>query len=170
MSTQHSFLLDENIHLAVAEGLRRLELDVLHAREVDLLRASDEEIMAVAADLKRILVTRDIRDFGRLARLYLSVGRPLPGILLVPPSIPDKDPGALIHAIQKWAGRYGPVDQIPEGIAWLSPAELQDGDRRIQEPEPTYMRALQRIGANAVPGGDPPRAGFTMRVFTSGTR
>jgi len=147
MSTQHGFLLDENIHLAVAEGLRRLELDVLHAREADLLRASDEEIMAAAADLKRILVTRDIRDFGRLARFYFSVGRPFPGILPVPPSIPDKDPGALIHAIQKWAGRYGPVDQIPGGIAWLSPAELQDGDRRIQEPEPTYIRALQRIGA-----------------------
>ena len=147
MSTQHRFLIDQHIHLAVAEGLRRLELDVLHAYESDLSGAPDEEIMKTAVDLKRILVTRDIRDFGRLARLYLSVGRSFPGILLIPPSIPDKDPGTLIHAIHKWAGRYGAVDQIPEGIAWLSPAELQDRDHRIREPEPTYIRALQRIGA-----------------------
>lgn len=147
MSTQHRFLLDQHIHLAVAEGLRRLELNVLHVCESELTGAPDEEIMKTAIDQRRILVTRDIRDFGQLARFYLSVGRSFPGILLVPSSIPDKDPGTLIHAIQKWAGRYGTVDQIPGGIAWLSPAELQDGDRRIREPEPTYMRALQRIGA-----------------------
>ena len=147
MSASQGFLLDENIHLAVAEGLRRLEFDALHAREANLLMATDEEIMEVAIDKKRILVTRDVSDFGQLARLYINIGRSFPGILLVAPSIPEKDPGTLIQAIEKWANKYGTVDQISGGIAWLSPAELEDGDHRIKEPEPSYLRALQRIGA-----------------------
>jgi len=147
MNASPKLLLDENIHLAVAEGMRRLKFDVLHAREVNLLKATDEEIMDVAVDHKRILVTRDIRDFGKLAQLYSNIGRHFPGILLVAPSIAEKDPGILIHILQKWASKYGNVDQISGGIAWLSPAEFEDGDRRIKEPEPTYVRALQRIGA-----------------------
>ena len=147
MSTSPGFLLDENIHLAVAEGLRRLEFDALHAREANLLKATDEEIMEVAIKQERILVTRDVSDFGQLARLYIHIGRSFPGILLVAPSIPEKDPGSLIQAIAKWANKYSNVDQISGGIAWLSPAALEDGDRRIREPEPTYLRALQRIGA-----------------------
>jgi len=148
MITSPRFLLDENIHLAVAEGLRRLDFDVLHALEANLLKATDEEIMEIAVDQKRILVTRDIRDFGQLARLYLNIGRMFSGVLLVAPSIAEKDPGALIHALEKWINKYGNIDQISGGIAWLSPAELQDGDRRIRESEPTYLRALQRIGAS----------------------
>ena len=148
MNNHHIFLLDEHIHLAVAEGLRRLDLDVLHVCETDLPGTPDELILKKAVELNRILVTRDIRDFSRIAQLFLSIERPFPGILLVPPSIPHKDPGALILAIAKWANKYGNVDQISGGIDWLSPASLEDGDRRIREPEPTYLRALQRIGVS----------------------
>lgn len=148
MSNHHRFLLDVHIHLAVAEGLRRLDLDVLHVCESDLSGTPDELILKKAVELDRILVTRDIRDFSRIAQLFLSIERPFPGILLVPPSIPHKDPGTLILAVEKWANKYGRVDQISGGIAWLSPAELEDGDRRIKEPEPSYYRALQRIGAS----------------------
>jgi len=147
MSTSPRFFFDENIHLAVAEGLRRLEYDALHAREANMLMATDEEIMEAAIGKKRILVTRDVSDFSQLARFYINIGRSFPGILHVPPSIPHKDPGALIDALEKWANKYGNVEQISGGIAWLSPAESEDGDRRIRETEPSYLRALRRIGA-----------------------
>ena len=39
------FLLDENIHLAVAEGLRRLGFDTVHLREIDWLGASDHHVL-----------------------------------------------------------------------------------------------------------------------------
>jgi len=147
MSNHQKFLLDEHIHLAVAEGLRRLALDVVHVCETDLPGTPDDQILVNAVELNRILVTRDIRDFSRIARLFLGTERSFPGILLVPPSIPHKDPGALINALEKWVNKYGNVEQISGGIAWLSPAESEDGDRRIREPEPSYLRALQRIGA-----------------------
>ena len=86
MSNRHRFLLDEHIHLAVAEGLRRLDLDVLHVCESDLRGIPDELILTKPVELNRILVTRDIRDFSRIAQLFISIERPFPGILLVPPS------------------------------------------------------------------------------------
>lgn len=147
MSNHQRFLLDEHIHLAVAEGLRRLAFDVFHVCETDLSGTPDDQILKKTVELNRILVTRDVRDFSRIARLFLGIERSFPGILLVPPSIPHKDPGTLILAVEKWANKYGRIDQISGGIAWLSPAELEDDDRRIKESEPSYLRALQRIGA-----------------------
>ncbi len=147
MSDLLGFLLDEHIHFAVADGLRKLDLDVLHVCESVLSGTPDEYVLEKAVELNRILITRDIRDFTRITRLFHNIERPFPGILIVPSSIPDKDPGALIQAVEKWVNRYGNVDKISEGIAWLASTELQDGDHRIREPEPTYLRALQRIGA-----------------------
>ncbi len=147
MTARPGFLLDENINPVVADGLRQNELEALSARELNLLSASDHEILETATEHDLILVTRDIPDFLPLARLYIEVGRSFPGILLVPPSIPPQDPGALIDAIIRWTDRYGDLDNIAGGIAWLSPAQLQEGDQQVRETRPGYMRALERIGA-----------------------
>jgi predicted nuclease of predicted toxin-antitoxin system len=147
MTSQSGFLLDENINPAVADGLRRNALEAVSARELNLLSASDHEILERAIEQKKILVTRDIRDFLALARLYLERGRPFPGLLLVSPAIPARDPGALIDAIIAWTERYGSLERITGGIAWLTPADRPDSDRRVREARPGYLRALERIGA-----------------------
>lgn len=103
--------------------------------------------MQTAADLHRLIVTRDVVDFSRLAGLYLRHQRPFPGILFIPPSIPERDPGALIDAIIRWTARYGVSDRIEGGIAWLSPDRSPEDDRRVHEPRSGYQRALERIGA-----------------------
>ncbi len=147
MSPRPGFLLDEHISLAAAEGLRRRDLDALHICEASLSGAPDERIMEAATELQRLLVTRDIGDFSRLARIYLRFHRSFPGILLVSPSIPEEDPGVLIDAVLKWTSRYGELDQIAGGIAWLPVSDRQDGDQQVRETRPRYMRALERIGA-----------------------
>lgn len=51
--------LDENMPLAVAEGLRRRGIDVTTTQEAGLLGASDEEQIAYARDEGRVIVTQD---------------------------------------------------------------------------------------------------------------
>jgi len=53
------FHLDENMPHAVAEGLRRRDVDVTTSTDAALIRASDEEQMAFALEQGRVIVTRD---------------------------------------------------------------------------------------------------------------
>ena len=59
------FHLDENIHGAVADGLRRRGLDVTTTTEVKLIGVSDEVQLEYSRSEGRVLVTHD-DDFIRL--------------------------------------------------------------------------------------------------------
>jgi predicted nuclease of predicted toxin-antitoxin system len=59
------FQLDENCHRAIAAGLRRLGVDVSTTPEAGLLSSTDEEQVAHALRLGRVLFTQD-RDFLQL--------------------------------------------------------------------------------------------------------
>jgi len=65
MPTPVRFHLDENIHGAVANGLRLRGIDVTTARDAGLIGASDEEHLAFALGARRVTVTHD-DDFLRL--------------------------------------------------------------------------------------------------------
>jgi len=58
---------DEHVGAAVVDGLRRRGLDVLAAREADMLGASDSQHLAFALAQQRVLFTQDA-DFVRLHR------------------------------------------------------------------------------------------------------
>jgi predicted nuclease of predicted toxin-antitoxin system len=58
-------LLDQDVYAATARFLLGLGHDVLPVAEMGLSRAQDQEILRVAREQNRILVTRD-RDFGNL--------------------------------------------------------------------------------------------------------
>lgn len=60
------FHLDESVHLAVAEGLRRRGIDVTTPRDADLLGAPDDAHLAFAHTNARVVVTHDA-DFLQLA-------------------------------------------------------------------------------------------------------
>ncbi|HYA40213.1 MAG TPA: DUF5615 family PIN-like protein [Syntrophobacteraceae bacterium] len=51
------FLLDENLPLSIAAFLRDMGFDVIHAKEVDMLGASDDHVMEPARREERPLIT-----------------------------------------------------------------------------------------------------------------
>ncbi|MHB1037814.1 MAG: DUF5615 family PIN-like protein [Pirellulales bacterium] len=59
------FHLDENVHLAVAHGLRRRGIDVTTTGEAGLIGSTDEEQLTFARSHERVLVTHD-EDYLRL--------------------------------------------------------------------------------------------------------
>jgi len=59
------YYMDEHVPKAVARGLRRRGVDVLTSPEADMLRATDEDHLRLAADQGRVIFTQD-DDFLRL--------------------------------------------------------------------------------------------------------
>jgi predicted nuclease of predicted toxin-antitoxin system len=58
------FLADEGIDRSIVDGLRQLSFDVFYV--VDETRSLDDDVLLqIAADEKRILITKD-KDFGEL--------------------------------------------------------------------------------------------------------
>ncbi len=53
------FLLDENVPLSIGVFLRDMGFDVVHAKEVEMLGASDNHIMELARRQERTLITFD---------------------------------------------------------------------------------------------------------------
>jgi predicted nuclease of predicted toxin-antitoxin system len=62
------FLLDQNVYGATERFLIDLGHDAVRISRVGLGRASDSELIRVASEEERILITRD-RDFGNLVYL-----------------------------------------------------------------------------------------------------
>ena len=67
------FHVDENCHRAIAEGLRRREIDCTATPEVGLISASDEQQVAFSLAQHRVLFTQD-HDFLRLHAAGTSHG------------------------------------------------------------------------------------------------
>ena len=65
-------LLDQDVYAATARFLLDLGHDVVPVAGIGLSRAQDQEILRVAQEQNRILVTRD-RDFGHL--VFQGAGR-----------------------------------------------------------------------------------------------
>lgn len=59
------FLLDQDVYAATARFLSQLKHDVLPVAQIGLAQGTDTEVLRMAAEQNRILVTRD-RDFGAL--------------------------------------------------------------------------------------------------------
>jgi predicted nuclease of predicted toxin-antitoxin system len=61
--------LDENISPKVGEMLRDQDgLDAVHVRERGLLQAADRDVLERAYAEDRVLVTKNVEDFVKLAR------------------------------------------------------------------------------------------------------
>ena len=63
------FLADMGISPLTAEYLRSLGHDAHHLRDIGLFRLADSNIMLIARDERRILLTHDL-DFGELLALH----------------------------------------------------------------------------------------------------
>ena len=97
------FLLDEDLHPAIAEIGRGLGLDVLSVHEIDRRGFDDEEQLRFSTGLQRIFLTRNRDDFLRLTSRFFQTGEPHAGLLIVPRSLPNDRPEWIAHALKRWA-------------------------------------------------------------------
>lgn len=112
------FLLDEDVHPVVADAARGLGLDVVSVHELDRLGLSDQDQLEYATEEGRILVTRNRDDFIRLTVSFFQSGRLHRGLIIVPYTLPNKDPARIAHALKKWS-EHRSEDELEYGIFFL---------------------------------------------------
>jgi hypothetical protein len=76
------YLDEDTINRALIKALRSRNIDVLTAKEADLIQAPDEHHLEYATSLDRTIFTFNARDFARLHTEYLSTGRHHTGIII----------------------------------------------------------------------------------------
>lgn len=84
------FVADENLDNDIVLGLRRrLEtVDIVRVQDVGLRTADDPTVLQWAAAQDRVLVTHDVKTIPGFAHARVAGGSPMPGVLLVPTSLP----------------------------------------------------------------------------------
>ena len=87
------FLADASLRHAIVSGCRRRErgIDFLSAHEAKLEGVSDPEVLALAAEQDRILVTHDFQTMPRHFADFLQAHGSSPGVLLAPQHLPVAD-------------------------------------------------------------------------------
>ena len=63
-------------------------MDFLYANEANLVGVPDPEVLALAAEQDRILVSHDFQTMPRHFGDFLQAGGSSPGVLVVPQSLP----------------------------------------------------------------------------------
>lgn len=79
--------MDVHVPASVSEGLRRRQIDVRTAQEDASGRMSDDDLLARATTLGRVLLTQDA-DFLEIAARWQRQDSGFYGILFVPQSTP----------------------------------------------------------------------------------
>src|ERR1035437_970837 len=79
------FLADADLNYAIVKGCRRHEpaMDFLSANEARLQGVPDPEVLALAAEQNRILVTHDLETMPRHFGEFLMRRESSPGVFLV---------------------------------------------------------------------------------------
>ena len=116
------FLVDEAIQQRVAVLLTEAGHDAVHLSDLDLLGATDDQVLASASDGGRTLITADT-DFGALLAVTGSAG---PSVLLL------RRPGR--HASQRADAILGAVESAR--------VHLQGGALVVVEPHRLRIRKL----------------------------
>lgn len=99
--------LDEDISPRVAENARgRCGIDAISAYEIGALGWHDDVQLRYAAEQGRCLVTPNRDDFIAETLAAFEAGRPHAGLLIVPYSLPNKQPNAIAAALCAYAARF----------------------------------------------------------------
>jgi predicted nuclease of predicted toxin-antitoxin system len=80
------FLLDEDLHTGIIKGLQAREpaVDILDTKTAGLRTRKDPALLELAAQQDRILVTHDRNTMTRFFMDRIALGKPNPGIFIVP--------------------------------------------------------------------------------------
>lgn len=115
------FLLDEDLTPAVAEIARGHGLDVVSVHEIDRRGLTDEEQLRFAAREAHLFVTRNRDDFIRLTVAFFHASEPHAGVLIVPRSLPNRQPERIAAALAGWLKRQSAIPAVPYVIDFLVP-------------------------------------------------
>lgn len=107
--------LDEDVHGAVAAGLRRRGFDVVATIEVGRSGTSDAQQLEFAVSEGRVLVTFNRGDFARLHAEYLRQGRAHAGIVVSR----QAEAGAVVRALAKLLGSKD-ASELESALFWLA--------------------------------------------------
>lgn len=104
---------------------RRLQDEGHNVRALDQESAleglDDDEVLALASDEQRILVTHNIRDFPDILREWAAAQRSHAGAILVY-GIDHSEFELIVRGIERWFGLY------PEPASWIDLAAILDRD------------------------------------------
>jgi hypothetical protein len=84
------FLTDEDFDGRIVRGLRRHypEIDLLRIQDAGLRTHHDRFILDNAAEMKRVLLSHDVRTMYTYALERISRSQPMPGVILVDQNYP----------------------------------------------------------------------------------
>ena len=88
-------------------------------QEPELEGLADEDVLALASDEQRILVTHNIRDFPEIVREWMTAQRSHAGVILVY-GIDHREFQLIAGGIQHWLELY------PESADWIDLAAVLD--------------------------------------------
>lgn len=103
--------LDEDLSPRIAELLRAQGIGAVSAHEVGNTQLDDRGQFAYARGAGRAIVTRNVRDFLRLAEEAVAANMSHPGIILVPPSFRGDEFAEIARALAVQAAEH------PQGVA-----------------------------------------------------
>ena len=80
------FLADEDLDADIVEGLRSREpaIDILDIKSAGLRGTKDPDLLELAAQQDRILISHDRRTMTRHFRERLAAGKSNPGLFVIP--------------------------------------------------------------------------------------
>lgn len=83
------FLADENFNFGIVRGLRRRlpSLDLVRVQELGLSGAVDPDILELAANMGRVVLTHDVNTMTKFTYQRLEVDTPMPGVVAVPDTL-----------------------------------------------------------------------------------
>ena len=81
-------LANQDIYSLTIEWLRKEGHDIVTARELEMQRAADEELLRKARETDRLFLTRD-KDFGGLVFLYKGVSAGVIFLRITPATVQE---------------------------------------------------------------------------------
>ncbi|MEQ9320124.1 MAG: DUF5615 family PIN-like protein [Polyangiaceae bacterium] len=105
---------DECVDARIVAGVRRRNVDISSALDMDMLGASDERHLQHARDAGRVIVTSDV-DFLRMAAELADEGGSHPGVLFLTAGV---SVGEAVRAIVLLAEILDPED-MAGWIEWV---------------------------------------------------
>lgn len=117
-------LIDEMYDPDMAEALRALGCDVVHASErAELKSAGDEVVFSIAQTERRVIFTNNVRDFMPIVNRALQGDADFHGIVFSnDKSLPrtKSNTQTIATLLAELLNRYAEDVTLPAGVHWLS--------------------------------------------------